>query len=140
MATEGILDASVLVSLAVPEKLSSWSESVIEKYRNLGTLELAYYEVANALRSKVAQKEISNDVAKEALSNIVEDMGNMNVYNVKGLVDDAFKLALEYNTSIYDSAYLSLTRKLGSKFITIDLKCVNRFKGTKYYDLFEHPF
>ena len=139
MATEGIVDASTIVSLVVPEEFSDWSTSTLKKYRYLGTLELASYEATNALRNKVVQKELTENDASKALKEILEVIGSLDVHPAQSVVSSSLALALECNVSVYDASYLSLAKKLNSKLITLDAKFANKLKGTKYYEIFEHP-
>lgn len=139
MATEGILDASVIVSLVVPEEFSEWSESTVNRYKYLGTLELAYYEAVNALRNKVIQRELTENNADKALKEILEVIGSLDIHPTQSISQSSLALALECNIFAYDAAYLSLAKNLNSKLITLDTKFASKLKGTKYYGLLEHP-
>ena len=139
MATEGIVDASTIVSLAVPEEFSDWSATTLEKYKYLGTLELASYETTNALRNKVIQKELSENDANRALREISGVIGSLDIHPAQNIITNALALALECNISVYDASYIALAKKLSSKLITLDVKFANKLKGTKYFEIFEHP-
>ncbi len=139
MATEGIVDSSVIVSLVVPEEFSDWSEDTVSRLKSIVTLELAYYEVANALRNKVMQKELSKTDASEALDEASELILNSSVYNAPDVLSASLDIATELDVSVYDAAFLRLARKLRSKLITLDTKFAERLKGTQYYNLTVHP-
>lgn len=139
MATEGILDASTIVSLVVPEEFSDWSSATLKRYKYLGTLELASYETTNALRNKVMQKELNENDANRALKEIMDVISSLDIHFAQNIIASSLALSLECNISVYDAAYLSLAKRLNSKLITLDTKFANKLKGTKYYDLLEHP-
>jgi predicted nucleic acid-binding protein len=72
------------------------------------------YEITNALKVTVAKGRIAESKAQTALA-------DFRLYSIERMdflpgQDAAFKFALQYNRSVYDSAYLALAQSLGSGF------------------------
>jgi predicted nucleic acid-binding protein len=139
MATEGVLDSSVIVSLVVPEEFSDWSDNVMKEYKSLSTLELSYYEVTNALRNKVMQRELPKAEASGALVDASELISRLELHEAEEVIFASFNLATELNISVYDAAFLNLAKKHRSKLITLDTKFAKKIKGTPYYNILVHP-
>lgn len=138
MATDAVVDSSVIVALVTPEEQSDWAEKTIEKYQYLHTLDLSFYEVANAIEHKLSDRFNTNDVSRTF--NDAERI--MSLYAVHGfgeVVKDSLIKAVTLKIAVYDAAYLSLADKLKMPFLTLDLKFVKKLEGTKYSGLIESP-
>jgi predicted nucleic acid-binding protein len=139
MATEAIIDSSVIVSLLIPEEFSDWSEGAIGKYKLLGTLDLAYYEVTNAIRNKVLQKELTKIDADVSLKEAVELIRGSELHTAPEALPESLSLALELRLSVYDASFLISAKRSHSRLITLDGKFAEKLKGTQYYEMVEFP-
>ena len=54
MATEAVVDSSVIVALVTLEKYSDWASKSIQEHEYFHVLDLSFYEVANAIEHKVS--------------------------------------------------------------------------------------
>ena len=138
MATEVVIDSSVIVALATLEEHSSWSRKKIAEHKYFHILELNYYEVANAIRFKQSNKFSANKV-EEAFKQAVDLMNLFGVHSFGEVVVDALSIALELNIAVYDAAFLALADKLDIHLLTLDVKLAKKLEITKYHGLIEYP-
>jgi len=138
MATNAILDSSVVVALVTPEKNSDWSNSALLNHQYLHELDLSFYEVANSIRYKVSEKFDSRDAAV-ALRRAEEIMNLTTIHCFSEVLAEAFTKAFELKIAVYDAAFLSLAVKLDAKLLTLDQKFAKKLEGTKYFSLIEYP-
>ncbi len=138
MATEVVLDSSVIVALVTLEEYSDWARKKMSEHGYFHILELNYYEVANAIRYKQTDK-FSAKEAEEAFAEAIELMDLFGVHSFGEVVVDAMSLALKLNIAVYDAAFLSLADKLDMRLLTTDVKLAKKLENTKYNGLIEHP-
>jgi predicted nucleic acid-binding protein len=138
MATDAILDSSVIVALVVQEEYSEWALKKMENYYFFHGLDLSFYEVANAIEHKKFSRLDKNN----AISAFNQARKIMNLYSFHGfseVIDEALNKALELNIAVYDAAFLSLAEKLKMPFLTLDIKLAKKLEHTKYKDIVEYP-
>ena len=138
MATEVVIDSSVIVALVTLEDYSGWAREKISDHGYFHILELNYYEVANAIRYKQSNS-FSSKEAEEAFTQAVDLMNLFGVHSFGEVVIDAISLALELNIAVYDAAFLSLADKLDTRLLTLDVKMAKKLENTKYCGLIEYP-
>jgi len=128
-----IVDSSAIISLYFPEKYSEEVVKFLQKESDVHTLDLAFYEVASAIRKKVIRKEISAEDAKNIYEEIkAEFFGSLKIHRVDEVIDDALELALNYNMSVYDASFVQLAIKYNGKLLTTDERLMN-VQGLKKY-------
>ncbi len=101
------------VVLEEPEK-----ESIIQLTSETSAVspEILPYEFGNALTAMVKRKQLSH---KEALS-AYDAVSSIPVRLVSVDIQQALKLALEYNIYAYDAYFLQCAKQLSSPLITLD--------------------
>jgi len=138
MATEAVVDSSVIVALVTLEKYSEWASKSIQKYEYFHVLDLSYYEVANAIMQKVPEGLCPNDAT--LFFNQAEKMMNLYaVHNFSEVIVDALNKALELDVAVYDAAFLSLAEKLDAPLMTLDIRLSQKLESTKFNGLIECP-
>lgn len=138
MATEVVLDSSVIVALVTLEEHTSWARAKMAEHQFFHILDLGYYEVANSLRYKRSDK-ISTEQVEEAFARSLELMNVFGAHSFGEVVVDAFDLALQLNIAVYDAAFLCLADNLKLPLLTLDLKLAKKLENTKYYKSIEIP-
>ena len=124
VATVGILDASVVVKIVVPEVGTAETLSMIERPLRWLAPRLMIIELASALRQKAAAKALSPLDATAALSACLDAVAD----GVIGLADDetlapaALSLALTLNHKVPDCLYLALAEREGALLASADRK------------------
>ena len=138
MATEAILDSSVIVALTTPEKYSEWASKKTSNYDYFHVIDLSFYEVANALEYKVSARFDTKD-ALSAFKQADKIMQLSAIHNFHEIITDALNIALELKITVYDAAFLALAVKLNVKLLTLDMKLAKSLKQKKYAELVEYP-
>ncbi len=90
--------------------------------------DLILYEITNALRYANALNE--NDVkdAVESLYNIEIDI----IVPTKEVMRKSVEFAKEFNITVYDAVYISLSEILNAKLVTADEKLIRACKNHDY--------
>ena len=138
MATEVVVDSSVIVALVTPEKHSEWASKIIQEQEYFHILDLTFYEVANAINHKISNKFTSND-AVEAFKQAEKMMNLYSIHNYSEITSDALNMALELKITVYDAAFMSLAGKLNMRLLTLDIKLAKKLELTEYHGLIEYP-
>ena len=138
MATEAVVDSSVIVALVTPEKYSEWASKSLQNYEYFHVLDLSFYEVANAIKHKISDGLDAKD-ATIAFKRAEKMMNLYAVHSYPEVGTDALKKAIEMKITVYDAAFLSLADKLKTPFLTLDIKLAKSLEGTKYKELTEYP-
>ena len=127
-----IIDSSAIISLYFPEKYSEEVDKFLQKESDVHTLDLAFYEVTNTIRKKVAKKEITITDAENIYKKIKDLFESLKIHRVDEVIDDAFELALRYNITVYDASFVQLAIKYNGKLLTTDERLMN-VQGLKKY-------
>ncbi len=116
-----VIDASALAAYILREE----GYNAIREYLLEGTtsIDLVYVETANAIYIAYKRKRINKEQADRALKAL------MSVYQTIidtrdhiGLLEDAYKLSLKHNLTIYDTLYIALAKNISGKLLTRDKK------------------
>jgi len=127
-----IVDSSAIATLYFKEKYRDVVRKVLDDEADVHTLDLAFYEVANAIRKKVAKKEITINDAENVYKKIKDLFESLKIHRVDEVIDEAFELALKYNISAYDASFVQLAIKYNGKLLTTDERLIN-VQGLKKY-------
>ena len=138
MATEAVVDSSVIVALVTLEKSSEWASKSVQKYEYFHVLDLSFFEVANAIEQKVPEGLCSNDAAL-AFKQAEKMMNLYAVHNFSEVIVDALNKALELDIAVYDAAFLSLAEKLDAPLLTLDMGLSQKLETAKFNGLIECP-
>ena len=129
-----VLDASVVVKWYLRENHSKEAVELknfmFKESALVAVPELFFIEVANVIWKKSALfKEISKIEARE----IYREISRLpfQVLPNPEILDEAFRLSLEYVVSIYDALYLAGAQKLEALFITSDSAFEEKLQSTR---------
>lgn len=128
-----IADSSAILSLFFPEKQSEKVEEVLLKSENILTLDLAYYEITNAIRKRVVKGEIAKEEGSLILEKVLSLVNNFEIHSYSEVINDAYQLSLKENLTVYDASFLALTLLQKGKLMTVNEKLINAI-GEKYRD------
>jgi predicted nucleic acid-binding protein len=127
-----VVDASVATRFVLGEGLEDEAKSILEGFiegeYNLLAPILINYEVGNALRTAAARKEIGEEESGEAYEIFLRfklDVENMELDDYLG----ALALSGRRNISLYDAAYIWLSKKLAAPLVTADAKQMEAATG-----------
>jgi predicted nucleic acid-binding protein len=127
-----VIHANVLIKLYVPEVLSQKADSLFRDAENrridLIAPDLIYPEAGNILWKKQRLKELSRPDVEE----ITEAMLSLPlvVEPVKLLLPLAVDIAIGYNITVYDAAYVALATVYKTTLVTADKKLVDNLSKT----------
>jgi predicted nucleic acid-binding protein len=117
-----VVDSSVVAKWFVPEPDSVQAERVVTDVRaaqgRLIVLDLVYSEVANVIWKNYRRKTLTYTLAERALAALMQTQ--MHAESAKTLLNDALKIAMQYDRAVYDSLFLVLARSLGVRGVTAD--------------------
>jgi len=116
-----IIDASVALKWYYQEKEREVKQAfkLREDYQqrkiDIYAPDLLVYELANVLRNK-------QDLEESYIRDAIESIYEMRILKppTQETMKEAIKLALQYNTSVYDAVYLAFAEEQRSGFITAD--------------------
>ena len=111
-----LIDSSAIVKFFSKEP--GW-EGIEQHIASAVTIPPALVEVGSALLKKLAEREISRQIAAEILTEYSRTaiLVNQNKY-----VPEAFKIAAENGTSIYDSLFIAVAVEEGYELVSCDKK------------------
>lgn len=117
-----VIDASVLVAYCLCEE--GLDSARVKEHLRTGVLSIDLVRVESANAIFVAKKRgiVNNEKAKAGLESMLE-LCNNNIELVPEsdeMINDAFEISQSNNIAIYDSLYLSIARKTGSKLLSKD--------------------
>jgi len=127
-----VIHANVLIKLYVPEVLSQKADSLFRDAENrridLIAPDLIYPETGNILWKKQRLKELSRPDVEEITEAILSLP--LVVEPVKLLLPLAVDIAIGYNITVYDAAYVALATVYKTALITADKKLVDTLSKT----------
>lgn len=120
---QAVIDASFALASVLPDEQAGrvWQQ-LLSAFRG-GEVDLAApsvweYEVANALRLSVARGRLTEQRASVALRSLL-GLG-VTLWEFAPIADRTWDLALEYDLTVYDAAYLALAEEHGCPLYTGD--------------------
>jgi predicted nucleic acid-binding protein len=122
-----IVDSSVAVKWFVIEPYSTEALRILDQYRN-GIISFLAPDLINAEFGNIIwKKHVLQGMAGSDAQNIMDDFRALplTIVPTATLLDDAYKLAVKHQRTVYDSLYLALSLVEGCQFVTADEKFVN---------------
>ncbi|MFZ0930313.1 MAG: type II toxin-antitoxin system VapC family toxin [Syntrophobacteraceae bacterium] len=113
-----VVDASVAVKWFFDEPLSDESTRLLDASYVLHAPDLFLIEIDSVLCKKIRRGEISEGEAQEIRSAV--DIFPLQKHPFRLLLDSAFELAVQTQSSPYDCLYLILAISLGAQMVTAD--------------------
>lgn len=113
-----VVDASFILAFLLKEKPSVgqiFRQFIEGKIEFLSTIFLKF-EVGNGLRSAVLRKKLTKNEAKK----LYQDFFNFKISEMPQNYFEILDCALEKKVSFYDASYLSLSKNLSAKLLTLD--------------------
>jgi predicted nucleic acid-binding protein len=121
MRDRAVLDSGVIFALYFEEDASERAVSAANEYSPI-TLDLAVAEVGNAAWKRVAFFQESRDAATVSLSKCLLFIKSCRIMNSLDLAGHAYQIALENNTTFYDSIFLAAAEQEEVPLLTLDKK------------------
>ena len=112
-----VLDASIVVKWVVEEEGTKQALELRNRYRFIAP-DLLVAECANILWKKVQRGELQPDEARLAAQLLQK--ANIELLGMRGLLDEATRLAISLGHPAYDCVYLALSLQRKQRFVTAD--------------------
>jgi predicted nucleic acid-binding protein len=122
-----VVDSSVAVKWFVTEPYSVEAHSILEEYAadtlTLLAPDLLYAEVGNIVWKKHRLQNLAAEDAEEVLAafRLVTFM----VTSCAVLLEEAYRLAVTHQRTVYDAMYLALSLRENCRWVTADERIVN---------------
>ena len=120
-----VIDASVAMKWVVEENGTAEALEVLRRYP-LSSPDLMIAECANVLRKKVIRGELDEDEAVMAARLI--QRSDVEFLPTRALMENALKLAVEFDHPACDCIYLSLALENDWSFVTADERLVRKLR------------
>ena len=127
-----VIDASALAALLMPEDGGEEVEKAVKETERVSTLDLATYEVGNAVWRRVRRGELSMEEGNGVVSTLLSLLETFEVFSYREVAADAFRLAVDAGITAYDAAYVVLAKKLDARLITLDGELLRKFPDVTY--------
>lgn len=123
-----ILDSSAIASFFFRDDYTDKVIKIIEESNeDFITLDLAFSELSNVAWKRIVLFNDREDVVIGQLRNALDFMEKLcKIVHVKDIVMETINLAVREKLSFYDSAFLYLAIKEGTKLLTTDLRLLNK--------------
>jgi len=122
-----LLDSSAIILV-----LKRLRENAAKILYGKGTLNLAYYEIGNAIWKQYALEGlISLEEAVARASDVTQILEMMQIKEVKSseCYSKAMKIAMEQKITFYDASYLQVAKENGYTLITEDRKLLEKSRN-----------
>jgi predicted nucleic acid-binding protein len=127
-----VVDASALAALLMPESGGEEVEKAVKEAERVSTLDLAAYEVENAVWRRVRRGELSMEEGNVVVSTLLSLLETFEVFSYREVAADAFKLAVDAGITVYDAAYVVLAKRLDARLLTLDEELLRKFPDVIY--------
>ncbi len=128
MRDRAVLDSGVIFSLYFEEDASERAVKAVDLLSPI-TLDLAVAEVGNAAWKRVALFKESKESTSASLSKCLEFIRSCSVICSSDLAELAYEIALENETTFYDSLFLAAAEREEVKLLTLDRKMYEKVKA-----------
>ena len=135
-----ILDASFIVKLVLQEENSSQTRvllhNLILEGEHFATVDLALPEALNAIwKHATGIGDISREEALQAAVDLLKIWKKLKQYQSISMAEEALKLALKEEITVYDALYLQLAKTNGGKLATYDkeMRRIAKKHGVRLY-------
>jgi len=127
-----VIDANLVIKWYVEEPHSSTARELLEETEEFAVPDLLFLETGSILSKKVRNHELTPEEARR-ISELIVD-GPFDIYTDRELAGDALRIALEYQVTPYDAAYVALAMKLETDCATADRKLFEKLRHTDLRD------
>ena len=122
-----VLDASFLVKLVLEENGSENARNLARSWakggETLATIDLALPEALNAIwKHSLRIGDLERDEAINSARDLLRVWATLRVYPSKEIAEEAFRLALKEDITVYDALYIQLAKSLRAGLATFDEK------------------
>jgi predicted nucleic acid-binding protein len=131
-----VLDASVVLKWIFDnedggERAARLKDDHVAGHEIVAVPDLLFYEIGNVLTTKTRLSEAAIAEAFSLLWDFSLERFDLGLEEFRG----GLALSSKYRITLYDAAYIELSRRLKCTFVTADKKLYKKVKGIKSVDL-----
>ena len=122
-----VIDSSVAIKWFLPEPFSTEARRLLDSYRT-NTLSFVAPDLLNAEFGNILwKKQIFHGLAAADAQNVIAEFRKLEFTFISSasLLDEAYRLAVAYQRTVYDSIYLALSIRENCQLVTADERFVN---------------
>jgi len=123
-----VVDASVVVQMYFEEDHSAEAEWLFRQNKVLVAPDMIWPECANAIWKRHRRGNLSKADATDIADRVMRLP--LRIHASVDLIQDALKLAIEFDRTVYDSLYVALAVETESTMVTADKRLVNALAGS----------
>ena len=122
-----VIDSSVAIKWFVPEPYSTEARRVLDGYKTGSLLFLAPDLINAEFGNIVWKKHMFQGLASDDGQTVINEFQKVmfTLTSTSNLLEEAYRLGVKHNRSIYDMLYLALSIRENCRFVTADEKLVN---------------
>jgi predicted nucleic acid-binding protein len=127
-----VVDSSVAIKWFVPELYSTEARHILNDYQTGGLSSLAPDLINAEVGNIVWKKHRFQGLAEEDAQKVVDDFRLLTfiLTPTADLLDEAYRLAITHQRTVYDALYIALSLREQCHFVTADEKLVNAVNAT----------
>jgi predicted nucleic acid-binding protein len=131
-----VLDASVVLKWIFDdedgsERAARLKDAHVDGHEIVAVPDLLFYEIGNALATKTRLTEVAIEEAFSLLWEFSLERFDLGLDEFQG----GLVLSRKYKITLYDAAYVELSRRLKCPFVTADKKLYEKVKSIKTVEL-----
>ena len=131
-----VLDASVVLKWIVDDEdggvsAARWKDAHVAGQEIVAVPDLLFYEIGNVLATKTRLSEAAIAEAFLLLWDFSLERFDLGLEEFQG----SLALSRKYKITLYDAAYVELSRRLKCTFVTADKKLYEKIKSIKTVEL-----
>lgn len=127
-----VVDSSVVMKWFIPEPYSSQARLILDDYQTGKYAFLApdhlYAELGNIVWKKHTQRDLPAADAERVI--VAFHKLTFELTSTADLLDDAYRLAVTHQRTVYDMLYVALSVRERCSFVTADEKLANALKAS----------
>lgn len=130
--TRLVVDSSVAIKWFIVEPHSPQARRILTDYQN-GAINFHAPDLINAEFGNIVwKKHIFQGLAADDAQAIINGFTKLSfaLTSTANILDDAYRLAITYRRSVYDSLYLALSIREQCRFVTADEKMCNAISSS----------
>jgi predicted nucleic acid-binding protein len=131
--TDLVIDSSVAIKWFVPEPYSNEARRILDGYRS-GALSFLAPDLINAEFGNIVwKKRMFQGLGADDAEAVITEFGKVSlaITPTAGLLEEAYRLAVAHQRTVYDSLYLALAIRESCQFVTADERLANALSSAQ---------
>lgn len=123
-----IIDSSIYASVVVKDEFYDDCKKYMTSKK--ATLDLAFAEAGNVVWKHVKIGRIAAEEAVDRARVLRRLINTSKIFKAEEILDEAVKLAVDHDITVYDALFIALAIKLNERLVTTDRRLYDKIKET----------